>query len=210
MPVRSAHEDEDEEAEEEQVLKIKIPRVQTNLGKEVLFFKLPNFLSVEPRWVTCLSFFGICIRNTSNVHSKWYKDRLVLRPTRRRIRTEKRWTKKETHAYASRLLTLYVASTRRRPKAKSSNAAMRAWFDGQMAGRCALVKFMIDVKINQMAYQAIKIFDCFERISNSFHQSWMRLFSSFQVKKEHSASRQKMDCDRMDLKRWIIKFQLIL
>ncbi|CAF0907614.1 unnamed protein product [Brachionus calyciflorus] len=42
-------EEEEEEEEEPEVIDIEIPRVKTDLGKEVHFVKLPNFLSVEPK-----------------------------------------------------------------------------------------------------------------------------------------------------------------
>ncbi len=42
-------EQEEEEAEPEQIINIEIPRVKTDLGRDVHFVKLPNFLSVEPR-----------------------------------------------------------------------------------------------------------------------------------------------------------------
>lgn len=42
-------EEEEEEQEPEQVIDIQMPRVKTDLGKEIHFVKLPNFLSVEPR-----------------------------------------------------------------------------------------------------------------------------------------------------------------
>lgn len=40
---------QEEEIEPEQVIKIDIPRVKADLGKEIHFVKLPNFLSVEPK-----------------------------------------------------------------------------------------------------------------------------------------------------------------
>lgn len=42
-------EQEEEETEPEQVINIEIPRVKTDLGKEIHFVKLPNFLSVDPK-----------------------------------------------------------------------------------------------------------------------------------------------------------------
>jgi RNA polymerase-associated protein LEO1 len=39
----------EEEAEPEQVIDIEMPRVKADLGKEIHFVKLPNFLSVEPK-----------------------------------------------------------------------------------------------------------------------------------------------------------------
>lgn len=42
-------EQEEEEVEPEQLINIEMPRVKTDLGKELHFVKLPNFLSVEPR-----------------------------------------------------------------------------------------------------------------------------------------------------------------
>ncbi len=42
-------EDEEEEEEPEQIIPIEIPRVKADLGKDVHFIKLPNFLSVEAR-----------------------------------------------------------------------------------------------------------------------------------------------------------------
>ena len=41
--------EEQEEIEPEQLINIEMPRVKTDLGKELHFVKLPNFLSVEPR-----------------------------------------------------------------------------------------------------------------------------------------------------------------
>ena len=40
---------EEEEVEPEQIINIEMPKVNTDLGKELHFVKLPNFLSVEPR-----------------------------------------------------------------------------------------------------------------------------------------------------------------
>jgi RNA polymerase-associated protein LEO1 len=43
-------EDEEEEEEEpEKIINIEIPKVKSDLGKEVHFVKLPNFLSIEPK-----------------------------------------------------------------------------------------------------------------------------------------------------------------
>jgi RNA polymerase-associated protein LEO1 len=44
-------EEEKEEEEPETVINIDLARVKTELGKEVHFVKLPNFLSVEPRYI---------------------------------------------------------------------------------------------------------------------------------------------------------------
>lgn len=43
------NEEEEEEEEDEEIIDIEIPRVKTDLGNEVHFVKLPNFLSVEPK-----------------------------------------------------------------------------------------------------------------------------------------------------------------
>lgn len=50
METGGANEEEQEEVESEQLIDIQIPRVKTDLGKEVHFVKLPNFLSVESRY----------------------------------------------------------------------------------------------------------------------------------------------------------------
>jgi RNA polymerase-associated protein LEO1 len=51
METGGANEEEQEEVESEQLIDIQIPRVKTDLGKEVHFVKLPNFLSVESRYL---------------------------------------------------------------------------------------------------------------------------------------------------------------
>jgi RNA polymerase-associated protein LEO1 len=42
-------EEEQEEEEPEKIINIEIPKVKSDLGKEVHFVKLPNFLSIEPK-----------------------------------------------------------------------------------------------------------------------------------------------------------------
>ena len=42
-------EEEEEEEEPEKIINIEIPKVKSDLGKEVHFVKLPNFLSIEPK-----------------------------------------------------------------------------------------------------------------------------------------------------------------
>ncbi|RNA34467.1 RNA polymerase-associated LEO1 isoform X1 [Brachionus plicatilis] len=49
MHQEEEEEEEVEEEEEEEIIDIEIPRVKTDLGNEVNFVKLPNFLSVEPK-----------------------------------------------------------------------------------------------------------------------------------------------------------------
>jgi RNA polymerase-associated protein LEO1 len=41
--------EEEEEHEEEQIINVEIPRVKADLGKDLHFVKLPNFLSVESK-----------------------------------------------------------------------------------------------------------------------------------------------------------------
>ncbi len=44
-----AEEADEEEHEEEQIINIEIPRTKVDLGKEIHFVKLPNFLSIESK-----------------------------------------------------------------------------------------------------------------------------------------------------------------
>ncbi len=49
LKMEDAAQEEEEEEEPEQVINIEIPRFRADLGREVHFIKLPNFLSIEPR-----------------------------------------------------------------------------------------------------------------------------------------------------------------
>jgi RNA polymerase-associated protein LEO1 len=44
-----ANQEEQEEEVPETRIEVEIPRIETNLGKQLHFVKLPNFLSVETR-----------------------------------------------------------------------------------------------------------------------------------------------------------------
>lgn len=69
---------EGEQAEEEPVpetrIEVEIPKVSTDLGSDLYFVKLPNFLSVEPRLMSQRSFTTLLAHILLGVKITFYHD----------------------------------------------------------------------------------------------------------------------------------------
>ena len=49
LSIQTDADEAEEEQEPENIVNVEIPKIKTDLGKEIHFVKLPNFLSVEPK-----------------------------------------------------------------------------------------------------------------------------------------------------------------